>query len=69
MFTSKANTFDFRRRESLTRVPVERLLLQTDSPHLQMSHGIVNTPAFLGDVAKAVAHIRMVLMEDLFEDS
>ncbi len=44
----------------MRRVPLERILIDTDSPYLPMWPGLeVNTPAYIGDVASLVSKIRM----------
>ena len=57
--TGKAVSFNKRQQEALQRIPLERLLLETDSPHLPVLKGLhTMTPAYIGDVAARVAFIR-----------
>jgi len=54
-------------REVVARVPLERLLIETDSPYLApIPHrGKRNEPAFVAHVAQAVADIKQVNLEQL----
>ncbi|RUS80029.1 hypothetical protein EGW08_012199 [Elysia chlorotica] len=64
-FSGLTSSFNEYQREGLRAVPLERLLLETDSPHLVVSgcdsedpNKRVNNPCYLGSVAKVVADIR-----------
>lgn len=41
--------------DGLHAVPMNRMLLETDSPYMKPGGGHINTPAFIGDVATIVA--------------
>ncbi|XP_071501329.1 uncharacterized protein [Diadema antillarum] len=46
-------------RKALAGVPLNRLLLETDSPHLSPDREVpINTPAYIGEVAARVAEVR-----------
>lgn len=53
-FTGLAKTFDTTQIEALKSVPLDKLLIETDSPYLSVHSGI-NTPAHIGEVASVVA--------------
>jgi TatD DNase family protein len=57
--------------EVATKVPADRLLIETDSPYLApMPHrGKLNEPAFVSFVAKAVANLRGVSAESIGEQT
>ncbi|MES9881149.1 MAG: TatD family hydrolase, partial [Sedimenticola sp.] len=58
-FAGKVRRFNNAQREALRRVPIDRLLVETDSPYLPVLAGLrTSTPAYTGDVANAVASIR-----------
>ncbi|MES9882213.1 MAG: TatD family hydrolase [Sedimenticola sp.] len=58
-FAGKIVHFDSAQREAMRRVPLERLLIETDSPYLPMVAGLrTTTPAYIGEVASLVANIR-----------
>jgi len=54
-------------KEVARRVPLERLLVETDSPYLApMPHrGKTNEPAYVRHVAEHVAELRGMALEDL----
>lgn len=58
-----------RLREVVTRIPLRRLLIETDAPYLtpEPHRGQRNEPANLRLVAKAVASIRGVAVEEIIE--
>ncbi|KAL4221045.1 hypothetical protein ACF0H5_019307 [Mactra antiquata] len=59
-FTGLVGQFNAAQREALRAVPINRLLLESDSPHLNpLDPSQVNTPLFLGDVATLVANVRL----------
>ena len=58
-YTEKIARFVKPQREDVRRVPIERLLIETDSPYLTVhSRQKIDTPMYLGDVANLVASIR-----------
>ena len=58
-YTGKVARFIKSQREAVRRVPIERVLIETDSPYLPVHAGQkINTPVYLGDVANLVASIR-----------
>ncbi len=56
-------------RETLTQIPLEKLLLETDSPYLppQTHRGQRNEPGHLPSIGEAVAKLRGVATEKLAE--
>lgn len=56
-------------REIAKEIPLERLLIETDSPYLapQTRRGEVNEPSFLPEVAAKVAEIKGLTLEELAE--
>ena len=59
-------TFDRFQQAAVKRIPEDRLLIETDSPYLRTDRrASLNTPAFVGDVARAVAEIRGVTTEEI----
>jgi TatD DNase family protein len=54
-------------REVAARIPLERLLVETDSPYLAPAphRGKTNQPAFVRHVAEAVASIRGIQFEEI----
>jgi TatD DNase family protein len=54
-------------REALRRVPLERLLIETDSPYLAPKpyRGKRNEPAFVVHVAAAIADVKGVSVADI----
>lgn len=52
---------------ALRRVPRDRLLLETDSPHFAPEGVRVNTPAYIGEVAEMVAEARRETVHDVLE--
>jgi Tat protein secretion system quality control protein TatD with DNase activity len=57
-FSSMVKGFGDRQRRALKAVPGNRLLLESDSPHLPDVAGSVNHPAHLFRVAEEVARVR-----------
>jgi Tat protein secretion system quality control protein TatD with DNase activity len=57
-FSSMLKGFGDRQRRGLNAVPGNRLLLESDSPHLPDVAGSVNHPAHLFRVAEEVARVR-----------
>jgi TatD DNase family protein len=58
-------------RESLRMVPLERLLIETDSPYLapRPHRGKRNEPAFVAHVAEAIAEVKSVSVADVLHHS
>ncbi|MDD4352136.1 MAG: TatD family hydrolase [Candidatus Gracilibacteria bacterium] len=54
-------------QELVRKVPLEKLLLETDSPYLspQSKRGERNEPAFLGETAKVIAELQGISLEEL----
>ncbi len=63
-FTGLVRSFDSQQIQALTKVPTDRLLIETDSPYLRPSKGR-NTPAYPGDVAVLIAKPRKLHVEEL----
>ncbi|XP_071100930.1 uncharacterized protein [Haliotis cracherodii] len=57
-FNTNVETFDWLQLEGLRAVPLKRLLLETDSPHLAAGGGWRNTPHHIRDLAVIVARAR-----------
>ena len=67
-FTAKVSLFNDPQIEGLRTVPNDRILLETDSPYMPVSrHHGTNTPAYLGDIARMVAHHRFLSWEELLD--
>ena len=67
-FTAKVSSFNDPQLEGLRSVPNDRILLETDSPYMPVSrHHRTNTPAYLGDIARMVAHHRFLSWEELLD--
>ena len=65
-FTARVAAFTDAQLDALKYVPSDRILLETDSPYMPVDrNNEVNTPAYLGDVAKTVARCRGVSMREL----
>lgn len=54
-FTGAVENFSSDQVAGLQSVPLNRILLETDSPSMRPGGGNINTPAFIGDVASLVA--------------
>jgi TatD DNase family protein len=54
-------------REAIKNVPLDRLLIETDTPYLapQSHRGQANTPAYLVETAQYVAQLRCIPLEQL----
>lgn len=54
-------------RETLKSVPLDKLLIETDTPYLapQAYRGKPNEPAYLPETAKVVAQVKQVSLEEL----
>ncbi|KAL4225119.1 hypothetical protein ACF0H5_015812 [Mactra antiquata] len=67
-FTGLVGQFNAAQREALTAVPINRLLLESDSPHLNpLDPSQTNTPLFLGDVATLEAIVRLDHVHQMVE--
>ncbi|MCG7867848.1 MAG: TatD family hydrolase, partial [Candidatus Thiodiazotropha taylori] len=65
-FTARVSTFSGDQLEGLKSVPIDRILLETDSPYMPVSRELkANTPVYIGDVAQIVAKKRGILTEEL----
>ena len=53
-------------RDAATRVPLERMLIETDSPYLAPvpNRGKRNEPAFVKEVARQVGELRAISTEE-----
>ena len=58
-------------RETITRCPLEQLMIETDSPYLAPIpyRGKRNEPAFVAEVAKCVADMKGIPLEKLIEST
>ena len=67
-FTGMVARFGSRQKAALCSVPLGRLLLESDAPHLPIDRWVqINTPAFLGDVGARVASFREELTSELLK--
>ena len=64
-FTYMVSNFSAAQLEGLRKVPRDRILVETDSPYFGKDD--VNTPAYIGDVAKVVADRLGTPVEELLE--
>jgi TatD DNase family protein len=60
-------TYDQRRDKSISAVPDDRLMIETDSPYLAPAphRGQKNEPAYIVEVAQYVARLKNLRLEDL----
>ena len=59
-------SFDGDQLQAVKEIPLNRLLLETDSPHLKVHDGCrYNTPNFLADVGQQVALVRGMALSEL----
>ena len=56
-FTALVESFDVEQKDAMRAIPLDRLLLETDSPHLPPRGHRRNNPALLGEVASTVADV------------
>jgi len=69
-FTASVDFFSTAQVQGLKSVPMERILLETDSPYLcPRGRKQVNTPIFIGDVGLLVARRKMVSLPDLMRNA
>jgi TatD DNase family protein len=56
-------------RSVLAKVPLDRLLLETDSPYLapQRYRGEINTPLYIGEIYQEAARVKGISLEELIE--
>lgn len=56
-------------RSVLAKVPLEQLLLETDSPYLapQKYRGEINTPLYIGEIYQEAARVKGIPLEQLIE--
>jgi len=60
-YTGLVKRFNLDQRCAVAQLPLDRIIIETDSPYMEIHSGqTVNTPAYIGDVAKAVADLRMM---------
>lgn len=54
-------------RESITLIPIERILTETDCPYLapQAFRGMRNEPAYVTEVARKIAEVKNISFEDV----
>jgi TatD DNase family protein len=58
-FTAKVRDASSRQRRAIRNIPTDRLLIETDAPHLRThSHLRAHSPAYIGDVAEMLASVR-----------
>ena len=56
--------------QMLQEVPHDRLLIETDAPHLSGDSAVrPNPPAYIGEVADMVARHRRITLESLLQDT
>ncbi|KAH3770692.1 hypothetical protein DPMN_171984 [Dreissena polymorpha] len=61
--------FDEIQRAAVRRIPLNRLLVETDSPYLRVQRQCHNTPAYVGEVARKVAQIRQTTLDEILQAS
>ncbi|XP_052280869.1 uncharacterized metal-dependent hydrolase BUsg_343-like [Dreissena polymorpha] len=54
---------------AVRRIPLNRLLVETDSPYLRVQRQWHNTPAYVGEVARKVAQIRQTTLDEILQAS
>ena len=65
-FTGLVRSFSAAQRRALRVIPAERLLLETDSPHLKIHpEQNYNTPLYIADLGQLVADARGDVLSDL----
>ncbi|KAH3827324.1 hypothetical protein DPMN_129256 [Dreissena polymorpha] len=57
-YSGQARLFTEAQKQAVRRVPVNRLLIETDSPYFRPAGARMCTPSFLGDVANVIASYR-----------
>ena len=58
--TAAVRSFDDVQSQGLQAIPINKLMLETDSPYFPIGRATVNIPAYLGEVAAyAVVHLNM----------
>ncbi|KAH3707444.1 hypothetical protein DPMN_066850 [Dreissena polymorpha] len=57
--------FDEVQKSAVRGIPADRLLVETNSPYLRVLSNKDNTPAYVGEVANAVAQIRKVTLGEI----
>lgn len=68
-FTGAVESFSLDQIFGLRTVPINRVLLETDSPYMKPSGGDINPPAFIGDVASQVAPRLEVTIQYLLSET
>ncbi|XP_052238667.1 uncharacterized metal-dependent hydrolase BUsg_343-like [Dreissena polymorpha] len=61
--------FDEIQRAAVRRIPLNRQLVETDSPYLRVQLKWHNTPAYVGEVARTVAQIRQTTLDEILQAS
>ena len=62
-------TYDNNRKgvELVSNIPVENLLIETDSPYLSPLRGQINTPLNLKYIAGKISEIKNISIEEIYE--
>lgn len=68
-FTGAVENFSSDQIAGLQSVPLNRILLETDSPYMRPGGGSINTPAFIGDVASLVASKLQISVQHLLKET
>jgi TatD DNase family protein len=68
-FTGAVEGFSADQIAGLRSVPMNRLLIETDSPYMKPGRGAINTPAFIGDVATVIASKLQVTVRYLLKET
>lgn len=68
-FTGAVENFSTNQIAGLQSVPMNRILLETDSPYMRPGGGGINTPAFIGDVASIVASKLRIPVQHLLKST
>lgn len=65
-FTGAVENFGTDQIAGRQSIPMNRILLETDTPYMRPGGGDINTSAFIGDVASIVASKLRIPVQHLF---
>ncbi|XP_022111688.1 uncharacterized protein LOC110990915, partial [Acanthaster planci] len=66
-FSALTKNFCLEQLEALRCAPLDRVLLETDSPHFRVHSTRVNTPAYLGDIGSLVANVKQIALAEVMQ--
>ena len=52
-------------QNAVRKIPMDRLLVETDSPYLRNGKVTTNTPNFIGDATEVVARITGITVQEI----